>query len=491
MYKRSTGILMPISSLPSRYGMGTLGREAYDFIDFLISSGQKYWQVLPLGPVSFGDSPYSSFSIFAGNPYYIDLELLIAEGILTYSDCEALDFKDEYIDYEKQFKFRYEVLCKAFSNSKNKYNKKINEFIEKNQWVEDYALFMALKYYFNQKPWYEWDEDIASRNRDALEKYKKLLLYQTEFWIFLQYKFFEQYYRLKNYANSKGICIIGDMPIYAAEDSVDVWSNRKLFKTDEDMLPNLSAGVPPDYFSSEGQLWGNPVYNWGYLKKNSYKWWINRLKWSFTLYDVLRIDHFRGFDEFWAVPRNSVNAVKGIWYPAEGREFFEQAIKELGNMNIIAEDLGIITDSVKQLKEKFNFPGMKVLQFAFDGNPDNPYIPKNYEENSVAYTGTHDNDTLKGWFNKLDIKTKHYVLKYLDITDAKENKIIDLLIDSVLKSNAVLAIIPLQDYLSLDSHGRINIPSTLGGNWTWRVKKEKLDEKLSIKIKEMTINSNR
>lgn len=491
MFKRCSGILMPISSLPSRYGMGTLGREAYDFIDFLISSGQRYWQVLPMGHVSFGDSPYSSFSVYAGNPYYIDLELLIEEGILTYEDCEALDSDDEYIDYEKQFNLRYEILNKAFVNSKNKYSKKINEFIKKNNWVEDYSLFMALKYYFNQKPWYEWDGDIADRNRDALEKYKKLLKEKTEFWIFLQYKFFEQYYKLKDYTNKKGIYIIGDMPIYGAEDSVDVWSCRKLFKTDEKKLPSLSAGVPPDAFSEEGQLWGNPVYDWGYLKENSYEWWIKRLSWSFSLYDVLRIDHFRGFDEFWAVPKDSLNAVNGRWYPAGGREFFEQVIEELGNINIIAEDLGIITDSITKLKNNFNFPGMKVLQFAFDGNPLNPYLPQNYEENSVAYTGTHDNDTLKGWFMKLDISAKQYVLKCLGINDTEGDKIIDLLIDSVLKSKASLVIIPLQDYLSLDSRGRINTPSTLGRNWVWRVKREMLTEEISMKIKAMTINSNR
>lgn len=491
MFKRSSGILMPISSLPSKYGIGTLGKEAYNFIDFLYSSKQRYWQLLPVGPVSYGDSPYSSFSVYAGNPYYIDLELLIEEGILTYEDCKALDFEDEYIDYEKQFNLRYEILNKAFVNSKNKYSKKLSEFIKKNHWVEDYSLFMALKYYFNQKPWYEWDEDIASRNRGAYEKHKKLLQEKTEFWVFLQYKFFEQYNKLKAYANNKDIYIIGDMPIYAAEDSVDVWSDRKLFKTDENMLPNLSAGVPPDAFSEVGQLWGNPVYDWGYLKENSYEWWIKRLSWSFSLYDVLRIDHFRGFDEFWAVPKDSLNAVNGRWYPAGGKEFFEQAIEELGNINIIAEDLGIITESVTKLKNNFNFPGMKVLQFAFDGNHLNPYLPKNYEENSVAYTGTHDNDTLKGWFRKLDISAKQYVLKCLGINDTEGDKIIDLLIDNVLKSKASLVIIPLQDYLSLDSRGRINTPSTLGGNWVWRVKREMLTEELSMNTKAMTINSNR
>lgn len=491
MFDRSSGILMPISSLPSKYGIGTLGKEAYNFIDFLHSSKQKYWQLLPLGPVSYGDSPYSSFSIYAGNPYYIDLEFLIEEGILSYEDCEALDSEDEHIDYEKQFNFRYEILYKAFINSKDKYKNKLNEFKTKNQWVIDYSLFMVLKYHFNQKPWHEWDREIKNRNDAALEKYKNILKEKIEFWIFLQYVFYDQYFKLKAYANNQGVFIIGDMPIYPAEDSVEVWADRTIFEVDEFMMPSLSAGVPPDYFSKDGQLWGNPVYNWDRFKENSFDWWIKRLHWAFLLYDVVRIDHFRGFDEFYVIPKNNSNAVNGRWLPAYGKELFEQATAKLGKLNIIAEDLGIITDSVTKLKNNFNFPGMKVLQFAFDNNPLNPYLPKNYEENSVAYTGTHDNDTLRGWFNKLDTATKQYVLECLNINAEEEGKIIDLIIESVLKSIATLAVIPLQDYLGLDSQGRMNTPSTLGENWRWRVKKKMLTDKLSIKIKAMTINSSR
>jgi 4-alpha-glucanotransferase len=494
MFERSSGILMPISSIPSRYGIGTLGREAYNFIDFLNLSKQKYWQLLPLGPISYGDSPYSSFSSYAGNPYYIDLELLAEDGILSNEDCKALETQEEYIDYEKQFNLRYDILYKAFINSKSKYSRKISEFKNKNHWTYDYSLFMALKYYFKQKPWYEWEYEIANRNDNALEQYSLLLKDETEFWTFLQFMFFEQYFNLKAYANKKGINIIGDLPIYVAEDSADVWSNRKLFNIGDNMFPSLSAGVPPDAFSNVGQLWGNPVYDWEMLKENSYEWWIKRLNWSFTLYDVLRIDHFRGFDEFWAVPKNSVNAVNGRWYSAQGKELFEQVKKKLGNINVIAEDLGIITDSVVKLKNDFGFPGMKVVQFAFDNNPLNPYLPSNYEENCVAYTGTHDNDTLKGWLEKLDDSSKDYVAKCLGINGDEfndTNKVIYEIIDIIFNSKANLCIVPLQDFLCLGSEARINTPSTLGNNWTWRVKSELLTDELAEKIKKITVKTGR
>jgi len=494
MLDRNSGILMPVSSLPSEYGIGTFGREAYNFIDFLREAGQKYWQMLPLGPVSYGDSPYSPFSAFAGNPCYVDLESLIEEGFLSFDDCRILNVDDEYVDYEKQFNFRYEVLYKAFVNCKPQYLYKVNEFRANNQWVEDYALFMALKYHFSQLPWFEWDVEVSNRNKTVLGKYRALLRDEVQFWIFLQCLFFEQYGKLKAYANKKGISIIGDIPIYAAKDSVETWAERKLFQVDENMHISMEAGVPPDLFSEEGQLWGNPVYNWKYLKETSYEWWIKRLKWSFDMYDVVRIDHFRGLDEFWAVPAGSGNAVGGKWMPAYGKEMFEQATAKLGKLNIIAEDLGIITDSVIKLKNGLGFPGMKVLQFAFDGNPLNPYLPDNYEENSVAYTGTHDNDTLKGWIDKLNNETKDYVFSSLEMNpkeSASNNDIVYALINKVLNSNSRLAVIPLQDYLCLGSEARINTPSTLGGNWTWRVKKERLTHELTAKIREVAIRSSR
>ncbi|WP_313339063.1 4-alpha-glucanotransferase [Sedimentibacter sp.] len=474
MFNRSSGILLPVSSLPSKYGIGTFGKAAYKFIDFLISFGQKYWQVLPLGPVSFGDSPYSTFSVYAGNPYYIDLEMLVEEGLIKGDDCELLNSDENYVDYEKQFNYRYKILFKAYKNSINKYYKEISTFKAENKWVNDYSLFMALKYKNNQQPWYKWNEHIKNRDVEILKGEEKNLSQEIDFWVFLQYLFYEQYFKLKEYANLKGVSIIGDMPIYAAEDSVEAWVNRRLFATDENINFTMVAGVPPDYFSSEGQLWGNPVYDWGYLKENSYKWWIDRIKWSLQLYDLVRIDHFRGFDEYWAVSYGSENAIKGKWYPAYGKELFNKALKEIGSLNIIAEDLGTITDNVIKLKEEFNFPGMRVLQFAFDGNPDNPHLPINYEENTIGYTDTHDNDTLKGWYNKLSKEKQQYVLKVLNIAAKKEDEILDELIQSVINSKADIVIIPLQDYLHLGSGARINIPSTVGGNWTWRVKESQL-----------------
>jgi 4-alpha-glucanotransferase len=487
MLGRSCGVLLPVSSLPSQYGIGTLGKEAFNFVDFLYSSNQKYWQLLPMGTVSYGDSPYASFSVFAGNPYYIDLDILIQEGILSYKDCEDLDTYNKYIDYEKQFNFRYKILHKSFDNSSGKYNKEINEFKANNQWVHDYSLFMALKYRNNQKPWYEWDGKIARGDKKEIEKYRLMLKEDIEFWTFIQYMFFKQYAKLQDYANSKGVFLIGDMPIYVAEDSVEAWVERSLFIADDYNIPSLVAGVPPDAFSDKGQLWGNPVYNWQYHRNNSYEWWIKRLKWSLNLYDLVRIDHFRGFDEFWAVKKGSEDAIDGTWLPAGGRELFSYATNNIKNLNIIAEDLGTITPSVVELRDKFNFPGMKILQFAFDGNPQNPYLPENYEENSVAYTGTHDNDTLKGWYQKLDENTKEYVLKTLDINEEVDiNNIIYSMIEKVLKSKSKICIIPLQDYLCLGSEARINTPSTLGGNWIWRVDKEMLSVEMADKIKKFS-----
>lgn len=483
---------MPVSSLPSKYGIGTLGKEAYNFVDFLHSSNQKYWQLLPMGPVSYGDSPYASFSVFAGNPYYIDLDVLVEERLLSCEDCEILSSNDNYIDYERQFNFRYKILRKAFVNSVGRYESEINEFKVNNQWVDDYALFMSLKYHNNQKSWHEWEDKISKENIKEIEKYRYMLKCDIEFWIFLQFIFYKQYAKLKDYANNRGVFLIGDMPIYTAEDSVEAWSERSLFMTDDYKRPSLVAGVPPDAFSDKGQLWGNPVYNWQYHRINSYEWWIKRLNLSLKLYDLVRIDHFRGFDEFWAVERGSENAMSGAWLPADGRELFNRAAKEIKELNIIAEDLGIITDSVVSLRNEFNFPGMKILQFAFDKNPQNPYLPENYEENSVAYTGTHDNDTLKGWYQKLDENTKKYVLKSLNISEEMNiDDIIYQIIERVLASKSRLCIIPLQDYLCLGSEARINTPSTLGGNWIWMVDKDMLSKDMAHKIRKITLDNNR
>jgi 4-alpha-glucanotransferase len=493
MVQRSSGIFLPISSLPSKYGIGTFGKEAYEFVDFLCKAGQKYWQILPMGPVSFGDSPYSPFSVYAGNPYYIDLEMITDDGLISFKDSEILLSGDkERIDYEMQFIYRYKILYKAFINAGNKYDNEIDEFKKMNKWVLDYAIFMSLKYKYDQKPWYKWDNQIANRNEKAINDVSYQLRNEISFWIFIQYIFHMQYFKLKEYANSKGISIIGDIPIYAAEDSSDVWCNKKVFIINEENTPLLIAGVPPDDFSDDGQLWGNPVFNWEFLRETCYKWWVDRIEWSFKLYDVLRIDHFRGFDEFWAVKYGSENAIDGKWMPAYGMELFGLIKEKNGKLSFIAEDLGIITESVIKLIKDTGFPGMKVLQFAFDGNPENPYLPENFEKNSVAYTGTHDNDTLKGWYLKLDMIKKQYISKILKINEAEDEElVIDQMISSLLKSKSSLCIVPLQDYLCLGSEARINTPSTLGLNWRWRVKKEYLSNKIIEKIRKMTVESKR
>lgn len=493
MFDRSSGILLPIFSLPSKYGIGTLGREAYNFIDFLSSAGQKYWQILPIGHTSCGNSPYSSFSVFAGNPYFIDLDLLSEEGFIKEADLRHIEpgSHGQYIDYKELFNSRYSILRKAYLN-KGRYCD-LTSFTLDNPWLLDYALFMSLKYKNNQEPWYKWDENLVKRDGDTLQKYKEELDDEINFWCFLQYLFYKQYYKLKEYANSQGLSIIGDIPIYVAEDSVDAWTEKDLFMLDENHLPIWVAGVPPDDFSDDGQLWGNPVYDWEHLRETEYKWWMDRIAFSFKLFDVVRIDHFRGFDAFWAVLKGSLNAVKGMWLPALGNELFKKVKEDLGSLKIIVEDLGVITESVKALKNDTGYPGMKVLQFAFDGNPINQYLPPNYEKNTAAYTGTHDNDTLKGWFEKLTLNEKEYVLEVLNIKIDKKNtdSIVYELIKAVYKSRADLCIVPLQDFLFLGSKARINTPSTLEDNWRWRLKSPMIRDELRDKIKILTIQTGR
>lgn len=511
MFKKGAGILLPISSLPSKYGIGTFGEKAYEFIDFLNASGQKYWQILPMGPVSYGDSPYQSFSSFAGNPYFIDLNMLINDGMVSEKEVKNYDFGNgEYIDYEKLFNNRFKLLRKIYDDNLNEAEKNVETFQKENNWVNDYALYMALKYKSNQKHYLNWDTDLINLDVEELKRAKKELRGEIKFWIFVQYLFYKQYDLLKNYANSKGISIIGDMPIYVSGDSVDVWLSSKIFLLNENKFPKMVAGVPPDDYSLEGQLWGNPLYDWEYMEETSFKWWIDRIKWSHRLYDVIRIDHFRGFDEFYAVNYNSKEAKNGVWLPAKGKELFDTVKSNLGDINIIAEDLGFITESVKELIKYTGFLKMKVLQFAFDGDKKNPYLPQNYEENSVCYTGTHDNDTLKGWFEKLNISEKDYVLKSLNIKrvfekdksismDLKnelnsfntENNLYFEIIKKLYESKSIICIVPIQDFVCIGSEGRINVPSTIGSNWIWRLKDGLLNDELALKIKDLTLKSRR
>lgn len=482
---RACGVLLPIFSLPSEYGIGTFSKQAYEFVDFLKKAGQSYWQILPLGPTSYGDSPYQSFSTFAGNPYFIDIEALIEEGFLDKADADKCDFgvSDEYIDYEKLYRSRFKLLKKAFDNldkvSKAAEIKKEFEAFKNdpdNDWLLDYSLFMALKNVNGGKAWDTWEEGVRLRKKDALEAATEKYKVEIEFYSFLQYLFSKQWKALKAYANENGVDIVGDIPIYVAFDSADTWANPELFQLDKDNVPTDVAGCPPDAFSATGQLWGNPLYRWDYHKKTGYKWWMKRLAHCFKLYDVVRIDHFRGFDEYYAIPYGNLTAEIGEWRKGPGIELFDVMKKELGEQRVIAEDLGFLTPSVIKLVKKTGFPGMKILEFAFDSREESDYLPHNYTKNCIVYTGTHDNETCRAWFDALPRSDKRFAKEYLGITYSKDA--VKAMVRAAFASVSDTAIIPMQDYLELGAEARINTPSTLGGNWVWRMRKDALSDSL-------------
>ncbi len=488
---RRSGILLPISSIPSKYGIGSFSKEAYEFVDFLVEAGQKLWQILPLGPTGYGDSPYQSFSTFAGNPYFIDLDEFVELGYITREDCERLNFgtNPEYVDYGQLYSNRYLLLEKAYTKALADGlgdDGEYQAFLKENKyWLTDYALYRTVKKAFDNACWTEWDEDIRLRKPEAIKRYSKEYANEIGFYYFLQYFFTKQWKALKTYANEKGIEIVGDIPIYVAFDSADSWANPELFQLDEDNFPIGVAGCPPDAFSETGQLWGNPLYNWEYHKETKYAWWLKRIAHCYELYDVVRIDHFRGFDEYWFVPYGDETAQNGHWEPGPGIELFKAMKRKLGKVQVIAEDLGFLTPSVLQLLEDTGFPGMKVLQFAFGGDAKNLYLPHNHKQNSVVYTGTHDNETTVGWYHNLNDWTRGHVNKYFGLTDGKD--INWKFIQVALSSVADTAVIPMQDYLGLGNEARINMPSSFGKNWEWRMKKGACTKELAAKIKEMAI----
>ena len=415
---RASGILMPVFSLPSRYGIGSFSKSAYQFVDMLKKAGQKYWQILPLCPTSYGDSPYQSFSTYAGNPYFIDLDQLIEEKLLTRKECQACDFGDDPqdIDYGKLYENRFKLLRKAYERANVGEDQEFEAYRRENAWwLDDYALFMAVKDRFDGVAWNEWAEDIRLRWSNAMDYYRRELYYEIEFYSYLQFVFMKQWKKLKNYANINGIEIIGDIPIYVAFDSADAWANPELFQFDAENLPTAVAGCPPDGFSADGQLWGNPLYRWDYHRETGFDWWIRRIAYCSELYDVVRIDHFRGFDEYYSIPYGDTTARNGHWEKGPGIALFEAAKNRLGELNIIAEDLGYITDSVKKLVADSGFPGMKVLEFAFDSREKSDYLPYTYEKNSVVYTGTHDNETIAGWYAGLDKSDLKMCTDYMNI----------------------------------------------------------------------------
>ena len=492
MTKRASGILLPISSLPSKYGIGCFSKNAYDFVDWLKDAGQTFWQILPVGPTSYGDSPYQSFSTFAGNPYFIDLEALVAEGVLTKEECDCMDFGDNEtdIDYAALYENRYILLTMAYERSDISKNPDYQAFLAENKWwLDDYALFMALKNRFNGKCWYEWPEDIRLRWGFAMDYYRRELYFDIEFQMYMQFKFFQQYKKLKAYANEKGIKIIGDIPIYVAMDSADTWANPQLFQLDKNNIPTAVAGCPPDGFSADGQLWGNPLYRWDYHGQTGYQWWVTRMWYAFQLFDVTRIDHFRGFDEYYSIPYGDTTARNGHWEKGPGIALFRAIEANLGWHEVIAEDLGYVTDTVRQMVKDSGFPGMKVLEFAFDTRDTGSardYLPHNYIENSVVYTGTHDNETLVGWFGSISREEMQLARDYICDQHTPKKYLYKSFIAMAMRSVSKYCIIPMQDWLGLDNAARINFPSTIGTNWRWRVKPEQLSDELQQEILTVT-----
>jgi 4-alpha-glucanotransferase len=495
--ERSSGILLPVSALPGKYGIGSFSKEAYAFVDFLEAAGQKLWQILPLGQTSYGDSPYQSFSTFAGNPYFISLETLIEEGVLTQAECDRADFGKSRtcIDYGRLYKSRYTLLHKAYERTKLDGLPAYEKFCKKNKhWLEDYALYMAIKAEHEDQGWDTWEDDIRTRKPAALKKYREKLAERVGFYKYLQFKFFEQWGKLKKYANAKGIRIVGDLPIYVAFDSSDAWANPKLFQFDKNCQPTAVAGCPPDAFAVTGQLWGNPLYDWEHHKKTGYSWWVKRMKACREMYDIIRIDHFRGFDEYYAIPAGDPTAEFGSWQPGPGYELFETMEQKLGKLDIIVEDLGFITDSVRELVAKTGWPNMKVLEFAFDSREDagiSDYIPFVYEKNCVVYTGTHDNETLLGWLGNINKGDRAMVERYLDEKGADERRLVHSLITLAMSSVADRCVIPMQDYLCLGNEARMNEPSTLGKNWQWRMSSGALTKKLAKEIYELSVTYGR
>jgi len=476
--KRYTGVLLSVTSLPSKYGIGCFDKSAYDFVDWLEKSGQRYWQILPLGATSHGgsdDSPYQSYSAFAGNPYFISLEALIEEGVLTQEECDAVDFGSDpaCVDYDKLNESRFVLLRKAYERSDISRIDAYWEFTAENAWwLDDYALFMALKSFFGNQPYLEWPEDIRMHWGFALDYYREKLYFDIEFQKYMQYKFYEQWNALKAYANKKHVEIVGDIPIYVSPDGADVWANPELFQLDENNKVTQIAGCPPDSFAVDGQLWGNPLYRWEYHKSTGFRWWIARMRQSFKLYDVVRIDHFRGFDEYFSIPAGSKTAKGGHWEKGPGIDLFNSIRQALGECNVIAEDLGFMTESVRKLVKDSGFPNMKVTQFAFDLDDQggsNEYLPHNYNTNCFVYTGTHDNETVVGWLASISKAQRKLIRTYLNDPKLTEKELYRAFINMTMMSCAKTCIIPIQDYLGLDNTCRMNQPGTVGKNWRWRL----------------------
>lgn len=484
--KRGAGLLLPISSLPSPYGIGTLGREAYKFVDYLTEAGQKYWQVLPVGPTSYGDSPYQSFSAFAGNPYFIDLDYLVEEGLITKAQIKKFPWGDnaEYIDYATVYNSRFKILRMAFENSDYANEDAYRQFEKDNSyWLDDYSLYMAVKFHFDNKEWATWDYDIKARQTEAINRYREELSEDIAFWKFCQYKFFEQWNKLRKYANEQGIEMIGDIPIYVAMDSADVWAHKELFELDEDFKQINVAGVPPDAFSEDGQLWGNPLYNWPEMERQGFEWWKQRMASNSKLYDYIRIDHFIGVVNYYSIEAHCNSAKEGVWREGPGKKLTDAIDSAIGDAKIIAEDLGVVSPAVRELLAETGYPGMNIIEFAFDGSPDNSHLPHNYKPNSLVYGGTHDNETVAGFFNAKKASELKYAYQYLGVDNKKD--IPSAVLRAAYASVSAIAIFQVQDILEMGNESRMNTPSTVGDNWKWRLTKGALTKKKAKELKKL------
>lgn len=481
--KRGCGILMPVTSLPSPYGIGTMGQAAYDFVDCLKAAGQSYWQILPVGPTGYGDSPYQSFSTFAGNPYWIDLDILADGGLLKKDDYDSIDWAEDETaaDYGRLYTYRFPVLRKAYENYKAAGDMSgLEAFVRREDWLLDYALFMVLKEKCGGGSWQNFENPLKFREREALEAAEKEYSDKIGFWCFIQWKFFEQWQALKTYANGHGVKLIGDLPIYVSPDSVDVWKNPEQFELDADLQPVHVAGCPPDAFSETGQLWGNPLYDWGYMKKDGYKWWIKRLSHALKVCDIVRIDHFRAFAGYYSIPADEKTAMNGTWQTGPGMDLFNALSDVCKEGTVIAEDLGYLTPDVYKLLADSGYPGMKVLQFGFDDRTNSDYLPHNFIPNCVVYTGTHDNTTMAGWLESASEESKQFVLDYYHMKDFDD--FIDTVIVFAMASAAQTVIVPMQDYLGLGDEARINFPSTTGKNWQWRMRAGAFSKDIAAKL---------
>ena len=485
---RCSGVLMAMSSLPSPHGIGTMGKSAYRFVDFLKSAGQSYWQLLPLGPTSYGDSPYSSFSTFAGNPYFIDLDLLVKEHFLKPSQLKGLDWGSDpaRVDYGKLFAERMKLLRLAYRQGAARCAEELAAFRSENaSWLDNYALYMAVKTHFGMTAWTEWpEEDIRLHRADAVARYSALLRDDVDFQCFVQYLFFRQWTALRDYAHGKGVQFIGDVPIYVALDSADVWSEPQFFQLDKKNVPKEVAGVPPDAFTADGQLWGNPLYDWDAMHRDGYGWWIRRIDGAKKLYDVIRIDHFRGFDSYWAVPYGETTAQNGRWRPGPGIDLVRVLTSWFSDLSFIAEDLGYITPSVRKLVADSGLPGMKIMQFSFDAHGDSDYLPHNCEANSVCYIGTHDNDTVMGWLKSTSRSDRAFAARYMHITE--DEGWCWGMIRAGMASASKLFVVQMQDLLELPGDCRMNTPGSLGSNWQWRMLPDAADKALAKKLKRYT-----